>query len=48
MGRILRLHASFISTRKPSYNGLPMPLGQALISTKTILKIDNTAIDVPI
>ena len=30
MGRILRLHASFISTRKPSYNGLPMPLGQAL------------------
>ena len=29
MGRILRLHASFISTRKPSYNGLPMPLGQA-------------------
>ena len=36
MGRILRLHASFISTRKPSYNGLPMPLGQALFTRKRV------------
>ena len=36
MGRILRLHASFISTRKPSYNGLPMPLGQALANQEAL------------